>query len=225
MYCVALLCALPSGEARRSGRLLICLLWIKGDLAQIPGGVHIYRTPQVGLIEINISWHPLIFSLINPRSWSGEECAYWLHLHLSWWRLVGFERPSVQNGAKMGITWEEIKNLLKEAIDHVFEIAPYVFQCFSMFSPDFPCFPCFSLFFPDSLAFPCFSMFSPDSPCFPVFSYVFPWFPMFFSFFLCLLILLVSPCFSMFSSDSPCFPTYSTIFQFLRFCFKESFVI
>ena len=28
-----------------------------------------------------------------------------------------FERPSVQNGAKMGITREEIKNLLKEVIE------------------------------------------------------------------------------------------------------------
>ena len=29
----------------------------------------------------------------------------------------GFERPSVQNAAKMGITREEIRNLLKEAIE------------------------------------------------------------------------------------------------------------
>ena len=33
------------------------------------------------------------------------------------WRSVGFERPSVQNAAKMGITREEIKNLLKEVIE------------------------------------------------------------------------------------------------------------
>ena len=38
-------------------------------------------------------------------------------LHLLWWGSVGFERPSVQNSAKMGITQEEIKNLLKEAIE------------------------------------------------------------------------------------------------------------
>ena len=29
------------------------------------------------------------------------------------------ERPSVQNGAKMGITREEIKNLLKRLVDFV----------------------------------------------------------------------------------------------------------
>ena len=33
------------------------------------------------------------------------------------WRSVGFERPSVRNGAKMGITREDIKNFLKEAIE------------------------------------------------------------------------------------------------------------
>ena len=38
-------------------------------------------------------------------------------LHLPRWRSVGFKRPSVQNGAKMGIKREEIKNLLKEAIE------------------------------------------------------------------------------------------------------------
>ena len=38
-------------------------------------------------------------------------------LHLPGWRSVGVERPSVQNGAKMGIAREEIKNLLKDAIE------------------------------------------------------------------------------------------------------------
>ena len=46
----------------------------------------------------------------------GEAARYRI-LRLPWWRSVGFERPSVQNGAKMGITREEIKNLLKEAIE------------------------------------------------------------------------------------------------------------
>ena len=38
-------------------------------------------------------------------------------IDLPCWRSVGFERPSVQNAAKMGITREEIKNLLKEVIE------------------------------------------------------------------------------------------------------------
>ena len=36
---------------------------------------------------------------------------------MPWWRSVGSERPLAQNGAKMVITREEIKNLLKEAIE------------------------------------------------------------------------------------------------------------
>ena len=38
-------------------------------------------------------------------------------LHMPWWRSVGFKRPPAQNGAKMNIMGEEIKNLLKEAIE------------------------------------------------------------------------------------------------------------
>ena len=36
---------------------------------------------------------------------------------MPWWRSVGFKRPPAQNGAKMNITREEIKNFLKEAIE------------------------------------------------------------------------------------------------------------
>ena len=36
---------------------------------------------------------------------------------MPWWQSGGSERPLAQNGAKMVITREEIKNLLKEAIE------------------------------------------------------------------------------------------------------------
>ena len=39
---------------------------------------------------------------------------------MSWWRSVGVERPSVENGAKMAVNREEIeeiKKLLKEATE------------------------------------------------------------------------------------------------------------
>ena len=59
---------------------------------------------------------PMIFDMEKSIHSSDErDGAY--DLHMPWWQSVGFERPSVQNGAKMGITREEIKNLLKEAIE------------------------------------------------------------------------------------------------------------